>query len=244
MDSPSDEQLARLVLRALAAVIVLTLAGGIASAAGRISDQDVDETAADVLVGTGALRPRGGLGPLPGTSVPDYIRAAQRDLADGEGRRAAVVSFAAYRTPEEAAELVDGTEVLSWLVALPGGRPQELAPGRELAAWTKGQRDEATAEKQALEQLLPTVEDPDFKRQYQSDIDHLAVLLSVAPGRRDVVFGALVIGPVRDLRSIAARPDVRIVDAGEASPPPSTAYEGVRPEETVEAGQPPTRPKD
>jgi hypothetical protein len=244
VDSPSDAQLARLILRTLAGVIALTLAGGIASAAGRLGDEG-DESADDVLVGTGALSPRGGLGPLPGTSVTAYVRAATKELADAEGRRAAVVSFAGYRTPEQAAELVDGADVVALLVALPGGRPQELAPDRDLAVWTKGQRDEASAEKRALEQLLPTVEDPDFKRQYQADIDHLAALLAVGSDRRDVVFGALVVGPSAALRSIGARPGVRMVDVdADATPPKSTNYEGVRPEETIEAGQPPTRPAD
>ena len=242
MDSPSDAQLARLVVRTLAGVIALTLAGGIASAAGRLSE-DPDETAEDVVVGTGALRPRGGLGPLPGTSVAAYVRAAEDELTDLADERAAVVSFAGYRTPEQAAALVDGTEVVSWLVALPGGRPQELAPDRDLASWTKAQRDEATAEKKALEQLLPTVEDPDFKRQYQADIDHLKALLAVGSDRRDVVFGALVVGAADELRAIADRPDVRLVDVDtDATPPSSTAFEGLRPEETIEAGEPPTRP--
>ena len=244
MDSPSDAQLARIILRTLGALIALTLAGGIASAAGRLNE-DTDEIATDVLVGPGSLSPRGGLGPLPGTSVTAYVRASEGELAGVTGRRAAVVSFAGYRTPEQAAALVDEVEIVSWLVALPGGRPQDLAADRDLAAWRKGQRDEATAEKKALEQLLPTVEDPDFKRQYQADIDHLTALLAVGSDRRDVVFGALVVGPADELRTIADRPDVRLVDVdGDATPPSPTAYEGLRPEETIEAGEPPTRPTD
>ena len=244
MDSPSDDQLARVVLRSLAAVIALVLAGGIASAAGRLGD-DVDETAGDVIVGTGALRPRGGLGPLPGTAVADYREAADSELRTVSGRRAAVVSFAAYRTPAEAEELVGGSEVVAWLVALPGGRPQELAPDRDLEAWTTAQREEAAAEKKALEQLLPTVEDPDFKRQYEADIDHLAALLAVGSDRRDVVFGALVVGRADALRAIGVRPGVRLVDVdADATPPSLASYGGVRPEELDEAGEPPTRPTD
>ncbi|HVF32610.1 MAG TPA: hypothetical protein VM933_06195, partial [Acidimicrobiales bacterium] len=246
MDSPSDEQLARLVVRALAAVITLTLAGGIASAAGRVSDGAGDETAADVIVGgPNGFRPRGGLGPLPGTAVAAYVRAAEAEVRSVEGRRAAVVSFRGYSSPEEAVELVDGTHVVSWLVALPGGRPQELAPDRDLVAWTKAQRDEAVAEKKALEQLLPTVEDPDFERQYQDDIDHLAALLAVGPDRRDVVFGALVVGSGDALRAVAARRGVLLVDLDpDSTPPPPTAYVGLRPEEDSDAGEPATRPTD
>ena len=244
MDSPSDAQLARLVVRTLAAVIALTLAGGIAAAAGRLGEES-DETAGDVIVGTRSLSPRGGLGPLPGTSITAYARAAKVELEDVAGRRAAVVSFAGYRTPEQATRLVDGTDVVSWLVALPGGRPQDLQPDRDLVGWTKGQRDEATAEKKALEQLLPTVEDPDFRRQYQADIDHLASLLAVGPDRRDVVFGALVVGDVTHLRAIGGRAEVRCVDLdADDTPPPATSYAGIRPEEGIEAGEPPTRPTD
>ena len=242
MDSPSDAQLERIVVRSVAALIALVLAGGVASAAGRLGEED-GEAASDVVVGTGALSPRGGLGPLPGTSVTSYVSAASAELREASGRRAAVVSFTEYRTTEAAELLVGDVEIVSWLVALPGGRPQELAPDRDLAAWTKNQRDEAAAEKKALEQLLPTVQDPDFKRQYQADIEHLTQLLATPVERDDIVFGALVIGPSGRLRSIGGRPGVRMVDVDvDASPPAATAYEGVRPEETIEAGRPPTRP--
>ena len=247
MDSPSDADLARLIVRSVAAIIALLLSAGVATVAVRMGEEADESDAADVVVGTAALRPRGGLGPLPGSSVSSYEAAAAAELASsvGVGRRAAVVSFADYRTPEQAAELVSGVEVRAWLLALPGGRPQELAPDRDLAAWVKAQRDEAAAEKKALEQLLPTVEDPDFRRQYQADIDHLTALLAAGSNRRDLVFGALVVGQGRSLRSVGARSGVRMVDVhDDDTPPEPTAVEGVRPEETVEAGEPATRPAD
>ena len=244
MDSPSDAQLARVVVRSLAAVIALVLAGGVASAAGRLGE-DADEDASDVVVGRSSLSPRGGLGPLPGTSVPSYLRAAEAARPSIEGRRAAVVSFAGYRTVAQATDVLEGTDVVRWLVALPGGRPEELEADRDLAAWIAGQRDEAAAEKKALEELLPTVEDPDFQRQYRADIDQLAALLDAGTDRRDVVFGAVVVGPARTLLALADRPDVRVVDAdGDATPPPVGATVGLRPEETIEAGDPPARPAD
>ncbi|HUP86141.1 MAG TPA: hypothetical protein VM143_10785 [Acidimicrobiales bacterium] len=243
MDSPSDVQLARLVIRTLAAFTALTLAGGLASLAGRFADAPSDETASDTIVDGAGIDPRGGAGPLPGADVSAYVATSTGRLSEAKGRRAAIVSFDEYRTPEEADALLGDVDVRSLLVALPGGRPVVLAPHDDLAEVTKTQRDEATAEKKALEQLLPTVEDPDFTRQYQADIDRLGRLLAARADRDDVVFGAVVVASASDLRAMAATAGVRLVDVGStAEPPKPTTFAGLRPEEALEAGEPPTRP--
>lgn len=243
---PSDEQLARVVVRVLAALIALLLAGGVASAAGRLAEGDTsDETADDVLVGSGALSPRGGVGPLAGTAVPTYVRsraAALADVAGGE-RRAAVVSFDAYRTPDEAREAVAGLDARSLLLALPGGRPLEVAVDVDLAGIVARQRDEAAAEKAALEQLLPTVTDESFKQQYQADIERLGALLQAPRQAGPVVHAVLVVGTGDALRRTAKVPGVRLVDVGrDAELPGVGEAAGLRPEETDRAGVPPTRP--
>ena len=64
---PTDEQLTRLVLRVLAGLVALTLAGGVASAAGRLADESGAGSGVateDPVVGAGVLSPRGGIGPL------------------------------------------------------------------------------------------------------------------------------------------------------------------------------------
>ena len=243
LDGPSDAQLTTIVLRTLAAVVALLLAGGVASAAGRMGEGP-DETAADTVVGLGGLSPRGAIGPLPGTSVASYVRSRGADLAAVTGsRRAAVVSFTSYRTREDVLPSLGGVEVTALLVALPGGRPVEARVDEDLGALAKRQRDEATAEKKALEELLPTVQDPDFKRQYEADIDRLAALLAGPARPPAIVYGAVVVGRGDALRAIAARAGVRLVDVAlDAEVPGPGEAAGLRPEETAKAGEPPTRP--
>ncbi len=244
---PSDEQLAGVILRVLAAVVALTLAGGIASAAGRLVDRDEAVIAAGANAPSGdvlaATTIGGRVGPAPGTIVADYIRARSGGVADGRGRRAAIVSFRNYRSASEAIEALAGTEVVSLLVAFPAGRPLLVAADVDTETLRRQQRDEATAEKKALEQLLPTVEDGDFRRQYEADIARLAALLAADGLRTDVVYGAVVLGPGTTLRRLAAAPEIRLVDLapGEAAPGSGLAV-GLRPEEVSRSGQPPVRP--
>ena len=243
---PTDEQLARLIVRVLAAAIALLLAGGTATAAGRPSAADTDETAEDVLVGTGPLSPRGGIGPLPGTAIAAYERSRATALADlpaGE-RRAAVVSFSRYLSVEAALEATAGLERRSLLLALPGGRPIEAAVDADVAAIVRRQREEAAAEKKALEELLPTVTDEDFRRQYQHDIERLGELLAGPAEAGAMVHGVLVVGTGEALRRTSRVPGVRLVDpGGDAEIPGVGEAAALRPEETTRAGAPATRPR-
>lgn len=243
---PTDEQLAGLVLRVLGAFVALLLAGGVASAAVLLSEGDADEEADDVVVAPGALSPRGGIGPLPGTAVASYERARSRALADvpGQERRAAIVSFAGYRTVDAALEAVAGLERRSLLVALPGGRPIEVSVDVDLSSIVRRQREEAAAEKQALEDLLPTVTNDDFRRQYQQDIDRLGNLLAAPADGGAVVHGVLVVGTGAALRRTARVPGVRLVDPGPDETVPGVGQAaGLRPEESDRAGAPATRPR-
>jgi hypothetical protein len=249
-EEPTDAQLATMVLRAVAAVVALLLAGGIAAAVERVGEDGGgrDEAAGDVVVGLGrgpsSLSPRGGIGPLPGTAVPRYERSRADPLrtVGDRSRRAAVASFAGYKSVDAARELVRGAEVRSLFVALPGGHPTEIPPGEDLAALVARQRAEAAAEKKALEELLPTVKDPDFKRQYEADIAQLSTLLSSPATVKDLVFGAVIVGTGERLRIIAHRPGVRLVDVGaDAVVPGPGEAAALRPEETSVAGEPAAR---
>jgi hypothetical protein len=230
---PTDEQLASLVVRALAAVLALLLAGGIATAAVRLTEGGTDEDAADVVVGAGAFT---GTGPRPGTALAAYARERQAALAAvGKAeRRPAVVSFESYREHEAALEATTGLDRRALLIALPGGRSVEVAAGADLAAVVRRQRAEAAEEKKAIEALLPTVTDPDFRRQYEADLERLEALLSAPAGVEAVVHAVKVVGTGDALRRAARVPGVRLVDAG--------ASTGLRPEERMRAGTPPTRP--
>lgn len=249
---PTDEQLARLVVRVLAALIALVLAGGVASASGRLAADRGDGAAGDGSVADGAVRSLSsggdGIGPLPGTPVERYVAARARVLADvpaGE-KRAAIVSFDGYRTVADATAAVaavDGVKAEAVLLALPAGRPVEVEMGAAGGDVVAEQRSQAAAEKAALEQLLPTVTDGDFRRQYQGDIDRLGALLTGPKDVAAIVHAVVVVGDGAGLRRLATRPGVRLVDPGRsATVPGPRAAVGLRPEETVRTGAPSTRP--
>ncbi len=243
-EGPTDEQLTRLVLRVLAAVVTLTLAGGIASVAGRLDDRnnaEADERDPSTIAGD--LTPQGGIGPLAGTAVAAYVQRRTPALQSAKGRRVAVVSFGAYQTPEVAGAALEAFEVVHLLVAVPGGRPVEADSDEKLEDLVKRQREEAEEEREALVALLPTVEDPEFKTQYQADIARLTALLAAPAKVSDVVYGAVVVGSAEALRALASRPEVRLIDVGpDASTPTPGTVTGLRPEETSQANTPQTRP--
>lgn len=236
---PSDEQLGRLVIRVLAGIVALVLAGGIASAAGRVNDGTPSE---GELIEAGAiLSVDGGIGPLAGTDLRAYGSSRRAALSEAAGRRSAVVSFSSYVSPKDMREMLEAVEVRRVLVAIPGGRPVE-APADDIMATLRRQREEAAEEKSALDELLPTVGDPDFEQSYREDIERLTLLLGAGVVTR-VVYGAVVVAPVDQLRALAKKPNVRLVDPGPtADAPPQGSVAGIRPEERAQAGDPPTRP--
>lgn len=249
---PTDEQLARLVVRVLAALVALLLAGGVASAGGRLAEAGGDGAAADDAGGDAAARSLSsvgdGIGPLPQTPVERYVKARAEVLAGvpAGAQRAAIVSFEGYRTVADATAAVaavEGVEAVAVLLALPGGRPAEVEVGAAAGDVVAEQRSQAAAEKAALEQLLPTVTDGDFRRQYQGDIDRLAALLAGPKDVTAIVHAVVVVGDGAALRRLAVRPGVRLVDPGRsATVPGPRAAVGLRPEETVRTGTPSTRP--
>jgi hypothetical protein len=239
----------------VAGFVALLLAGGIAAASNRLATASDDDdggagagVAAGVGSGDGVGTLAGGIGPLPGSSVTAYVRSRSSALAGvGDGdTRAAVVSFAAYRTVAAAraeVEAVDGVEVEAVLLALPGGRPTSVDAGVDPSDVVADQRAQAASEKAALEELLPTVTDADFKLQYQADIDRLTALLARPGDVGPVVHAVVVVADGAALRRLAGRPGVRLVDPGPAARVPGPAgVAGLRPEENIRAGVPATRP--
>lgn len=244
---PSDEQLVRLVLRVLAATVALVLAGGLAVGAQRLAE---DDDAADVASTEGAGDPSaviaggpGTIGPLAGTPIPAYVAGRMAALASVRDERSAVVSFDRYLGAAEVKRLVTGVRLDRLLVAFPGGHPIEAAPDADLAALAAQVRREAADERRALQQLLPTVEDPDFIAQYRADIARLERVAAAGKPVDAIVHGAVVVGGGDALRRLGAIPRVRLVDPGpSAAPPNPKAAWALRPEETVKVGDPATRP--
>jgi hypothetical protein len=250
---PTDEQLAALLLRTLAAVVALLLAVGGTVAVGKVADRD--EHAEDALVGdpggsqtapSAVLTEPGTIGPLPGSATTPYAATRAAALAAATGPHVAVVSFSAYRPVADVPRVLapGGAPAVRLFVALPGGRPVEIAGNTvDVAALAARQRSEAADEKRALEKLLPTVEDADFAAQYRADLDRLTAVLAARRPAADAVFGALVVADAAALRTLASAPGVRLVDLGPGSdPPPLGRALALRPEEPARAGVPPTRP--
>lgn len=188
-----------------------------------------------------AARAVGGIGPPSGTDVAAYIDARNAALATATGDRIAIVSFTSYTTEAKAKALVAPVEVIGVMAAAPGGQP--AAVQGDLAGWVQSQTAEARAERDEIQRLIPTVDEGNFKRFYQSEVDRLNQLIAAVRPNGDLAFGVVVRADATALQQLAARGEVRLVDVGpNAEPQAPTEYRGLRPEETGKANDPNTRP--
>lgn len=235
-----DERAARrtVLLLALGLIAVLLGAAVIGAAVHR---RDQRRRAAAASAADAGTVGRGDLGPEPATDVATYVATRKAALAQARGERVAVVSLARYATEAEARSAIGSVRVRLLLVAAPGGSPAVVD---DVGAWAADQRRRATADRAQIEQLLQSgsVDDPDFRSFYQSEVTRLKALETM-PATAPVVFGVAVRGSVDQLRAIAVAPGIRLVDVGPSDSLPTNAtVRGLRPEETTRAGQPPTRP--
>lgn len=187
------------------------------------------------------------VGPAPGVPLAPYVEARRAALVEADGTRVAVVSFAAYQTTESVTGLVDDPTgerapdiaVLGTLVALPGGGPTlvgDVADARQAA------RAEAEAQIAALDELIPTVDDPEFAEFYRAEVERYRAVAAAAE-EPAVVFALVVRGSVAALRGIASVPGVRLVDLADGSDlVADPVVRGLRPEEAATAGEPRFRP--
>lgn len=242
VDDVDEESVRRLVLLAVSALIAFVLAAGIALAitrndesrgGGAVRAGDVGSVE-DALIGTGT-------GPLAGTDVATYQAGRERALGEASGKWAAVVSMGDYMTQEAFTAEFGAYQPEAVLVATAGGEP-EVVTG-DVKDWAEQARTAAETERRELESMLATSDDKAFKAQFKSDIDRIGKLLENLDPARPVVFGFVVSGTTAELRRLDARPDVRLVDIVARKLPSSLTYlRGLRPEETVRAGEPRTRP--
>ena len=227
---PEDERAARRTV-ALFALAVLVVAAGVVVLL--VDDRDDERPTVDARVAT--------IGPETGTPVPDHIAARRTALNATEGRRIAVVSLTGYVTVEEVDEIVGpALERRASLVAFPGAEGRltsDVDEARQIA------RTEAEGQIAEIESILPTVDDPEFAAFYRGELNRYRRIVD-GTDRPDVVYGAVVVGRAGDLRALASRTAVRLVDVG----PPvdelddDAELHGLRPEETVTAGEPRFRP--
>lgn len=234
-----------LIVRSLAALIAFVFAADVASVV-HIHRVEGPASVDPAVVAKGA---RGssttsplasGVGPPPGVEVIPYVVQRRTELNKASGRRVAVVSFTTYLNQTTARVTLGPVAVDSFLVAAPGGEPSDQT---DLTGWAAAQRADATEQIGALQKILPTESDPAFRADYQSRIGELTRLLAALDPKGAVIFGAVVRGTVDQLRTVALSPAVRLVDLGaDDRPLPGDQVRGIRPEETVRAGNPPTRP--
>lgn len=230
---PGTQEIERLLLRSMGALVIFLLAAAIGVALTRD-----EEIAATVASGDGRVAlEKGTIGPLPGATLDAYERSARRSLSQATGRRVAVVSFNRYLTETDAREIVPGARAL--LVAAPNGPPRVVD---DVGIWAETERDAAEAEKAELESLIPTVEDPAFATQYRRDIARLERLLDRIDPAGRVVFGAVIEDDAVELRLIAKDGAVRLVDVARPGAGEVNTFRGLRPEERAVANDPPTRP--
>ena len=225
----SAEWAARRTL-ALFAVAVLAVAAGVVAVV--LGDRD-------------GTRPDRGdeatvIGPEPGTDVGAYVSERRAVLNRTEGRHLAVVSFTGYVDVEELDAIVGtGLDRREVLVAFPGGETRAVLDVEDAR---RRIRDHAERQIAEIERLLPSVDDAEFAEFYRSEVARYQALVDGA-GRPDVVHGAVVAGRAGDLRALASRPAVRLVDVGPGLGPGVTPdVRGLRPEETVTTGEPRFRP--
>jgi hypothetical protein len=181
------------------------------------------------------------IGPLNGTDLTQYVPTRQAALAKASGERVAVVSFSRYVTAAEARAAAGRTPVLLLLAAPPGGAPTVVKG--DIGEWAQQQKTAAVAERDQTAELLKTVDDPDFKSFYQSEVVRLNKLIAAVKPDGPVVFAVVVRGPVADLQALARTAGVRLVDVGaSAKVSDNTEYHGVRPEQTTTVDQNAPRP--
>ncbi|MCU1448862.1 MAG: hypothetical protein JWP02_1032, partial [Acidimicrobiales bacterium] len=161
--------------------------------------------------------------------------------AKASGERVAVVSFNRYVTAAEARAAAGRTPVVLLLAAPPGGAPS-LVKG-DVGEWAQQQKTAAVSERDQTQELLKTVDDPDFKSFYQSEVVRLNKLIAAVNPNGPVVFAVAVRGPAADLQALARTPGVRLVDVGaSAKASDSTEFHGVRPEQARIVDQNAPRP--
>ncbi len=230
-----DERRSARVARRTLTLFVVAVAAVLIGVVVFLADPGGDATAGDPATSEVAA-----IGPRPGAELSAYLADRRQALTELDGRRLAVVSFAEYLDPRDAESAVGSdVDVTAWLVALPGAEPRSGGSVDEGRAATV---TDARHQIEEIGALLPTVDDEDFAAFYRAELIRYRQVVDAAE-RPDVVFGAVVVGRVADLRAVGSRSAVRLVDLGGGTALATDAWvRGVRPEEAVTAGEPPFRP--
>jgi hypothetical protein len=241
-DADEDRKVRRSLLLFGVSLIIVGLGGLVAVTLGRSDDPTSDRDGRPAESAEEAGPSADGIGPFPGEEIAAYSAARAQALATAKGDRVAVVSLKRYMTEAEGRAAVGRLQVVNLLAAAPAGSPSVVTG--TMADWVNGQVGGNRSERDEIERLLPTVDDPQFKAFYQEEVARLNKLIDSVKPEGPHIFAVTVRGPATELQALATAPDVRLVDVGPSSKfPPDTPVRGLRPEETQRANEPPTRPE-
>lgn len=239
-DDP-DRKVRRTLLLFAVSLVVVGLGGLVAVTFGRDDDPTNRRDATDTESAEEAPS-ADGIGPFPGEEIAAYSAGRAQALATAKGDRVAVVSLKRYMTEPEARAAMGRLQVVNLLAAAPAGSPSVVTG--TMADWVNGQVGGNRSERDEIQRLLPTVDDPQFKSFYEEEVARLTKLIDSVKPDGPHVFGVTVRGPATELQALARAPDVRLVDVGPSAKfPPDTPVRGLRPEEKERANEPPTRPE-
>lgn len=181
------------------------------------------------------------IGPLNGNDITQYIATRKDALLKASGERVAVVSFDRYVPVTEAKAAAGNLKLIAMLAAPPGGTTSTVTG--DIGAWAAAQKQSAVAERDQTRELLKTVDDPDYKPFYQSEVARLDKLVASINPNGPIVFALVVQGPTSDLQSLGEKRGIRLVDVGaSAKVSDATEYHGIRPEQNGTLDQNAPRP--
>ncbi|MBV8958505.1 MAG: hypothetical protein JO054_12885 [Actinobacteria bacterium] len=242
-DAPiTDEERARTqkeVVRLLAAFVAVAIAAAVVFFATHHNSSGGNDS-----VDTGgaiSADPTDAIGPVAGIELATYTQRRQVALKNVKTARATAVSFSQYMSEADAHRLLQGYDVRALLVAAPGSEP-EVVRGA-LAQWATSARQDFADQKTQFQDLLKDTKDPEFIKQYQSEVARLDRLEKSLTPTGPIVFGAVLVADPGALQRLSTTTGVRLVDVSASSHIPADSnIHGLRPEETFKAGTPLTRP--
>lgn len=188
------------------------------------------------------------MGPPRGEPLAAYIERKRRLLRAGarddpQTVMFAIASFDGYRTAAQVEEVFRpfGMAILEvhMRVPLPGFSEErsEVEGGsieQALAGKAAHIREEMTQELNALKEIIPTVEEANFRAVYEADARRLEEALLLLDSDPALVFAVVVRGSNADLRKLAAVRGVRFVDVADppGASPQTHRFAGVLPEDS------------
>lgn len=170
------------------------------------------------------------IGPRLDARVGDYARQRREALDEaptGEPR-VAVVSFDAFVTGAEADEALGGLEAHRLQYQLPERDPQPTTVDVEgsvdatVSALVDELVEELRTEEEDVRSTLETVDDDEFRADYEVRLEELVALRNILQQRPAIVFAVVVEAPTEDLQGVADHSGVRLVDLGPREADPAT----------------------